>query len=330
LRGIDETSRIGNGQVTFLREIQAYSMLFALAAVVVAHVAALAFFPALCLRGPFRTLSWLLCSAFVALTPCLVPLGSPPWRFVSTLVAIALLAKLYDLFRSGDLAFRRGMLFYLAWLPNPFSLVLRRVPPPKARRDDWNRLPLATIRSAACLAVLAGIVAFDWSHLSFVLEHSVKVLGTYATVVSFMQTGAVVCRLSGGVALDPMHSPAGAPTPAEFWRRWNRPAHQLLVTYAFRPAGGLHHPVRATLVTFAVSAAVHEYVFGIAAYRVQGWQAAFFLVQGVAAAASIRLRPAGWWLVLGQFLTIAFNLATSVLFFQSVNSVVPFYSPRNS
>jgi hypothetical protein len=305
-------------------------MLFALAAVVVAHVAALAFFPALCLRGPCRTLFWLLCSAVVALSPCLVPLSSQAWRFVSTLVAVALLAKLYDLFRSGDLAFRRGIQFYLAWLPNSFWLVLRRNPPPNARRDDWNRLPLATIRSAACIAVLAGIFAFDWSNMSVVMEHSVKVIVTYSTVVSFAQTGAVAYRLSGGVALDPMLSPAGAPTPAEFWRRWNRPAQQLLETYAFRPAGGLHHPVRATLVTFAISAGVHEYVFGIAAHRIQGWQAGFFLVQGVVAAASIRLRPAGWWLVFGRFLTIAFNLATSALFFQSVNSVLPFYSPRNS
>jgi hypothetical protein len=93
-------------------------MLFALAAVVGAHIAALAFFPALCLRGPFRTLSWLLCSAFVALSPCLVPLRFPEWRFLSTLAAIGLLAKLYDLFWSGDYAFRQGLCFYFLWLPN--------------------------------------------------------------------------------------------------------------------------------------------------------------------------------------------------------------------
>jgi hypothetical protein len=305
-------------------------MLFALTAVVVAHVAALAFFPALCLRGHFRTLAWLLCSALVALSPCLVPLNFPAWRFGSTLVAIGLLAKLYDLFRSGDLAFRRGIQFYLAWLPNSFWLVVRRNPLTKQRPDDWNRLPLAAIRSAACLAVLAGIVAFDWSSMSFVMEHCVKVIVTYATVVSFAQTGAVAYRLSGGAALDPMHSPAGAPTPAEFWRRWNRPAQQLLETYAFRPAGGLHHPVRATLFTFAISAAVHEYVFGIATGYLQGWQTVFFLIQGVAAAASIRLRPTGWRLALGQILTVTFNLATSVFFFKSLNSVLPFYSPRIS
>ena len=165
--------------------------------------------------------------------------------------------------------------------------------------------------------------------MSLVVEHSVKVIVTYATVVSVGQPGAVAYRLSGGAALDPMLSPAGAPTPAEFWRRWNRPAQQLLEIYAFRPAGGLRRPVRATLFTFAISAAIHEYVFGIAA-GYQGWQAAFFLTQGVAAAATMHLRPTGWRFVLGQFLTVTFNLAASVFFFQSLNSVLPFYSPRSS
>ena len=59
----------------------------------------------------------------------------------------------------------------------------------------------------------------------------------------FAGMGAAAYRLLGGVALDPMLSPATALTPAEFWRRWNRPAQQFLETYAFRPAGGLHHPV---------------------------------------------------------------------------------------
>lgn len=57
---------------------------------------------------------------------------------------------------------------------------------------------------------------------------------------------------------------------------------------------------------------------------------AFFLVQGVAAIATLRLRPTGGWLVPGRVLTIAFNLATSALFFQSVNALFPFYAPRNS
>jgi hypothetical protein len=304
-------------------------MPFALIAIVVAHVAALAFFPALCLRGPIRTLAWMVCSGFVALSPCLVPLRTPVWRFLSTLVAIGLLPKLYDLFRSGDHAFRQGLFSYLAWLPNSFWLVIRRIPPQRARRDDWKSLALASILTAPGLALLVGVFACDWANMSFALEHSVKVIATFSTVVTIATMGAAAYRLSGGAALDPMLFPAGAPTPAEFWRRWNRPAQQFLETYAFRPAGGLHHPVRATLVTFAISAAIHEYVFGIATGHLQSSQAFFFLIQGVAVAASIGLRPTGWRIVLGQILTATFNIATSVFFFQSVNSVLQFYSPRS-
>lgn len=303
-------------------------MAFAFFAVIVAHVAALAFFPALCLRGAYRTSAWLLCSAIVALSPCLAPLQSLPWRFVSTLVAIGLLAKLYDLFRSGDQAFRQGLCFYFMWLPNSFWLLIQRIPPPHSRRDDWNCLAAASIATVAGLALLVAVFARDWSDRSLLLEHSLKVIATFTAVVSFAQLGAAAFRLAGEPALDPMRNPASASTPAEFWRRWNRPAQQFLEKYAFRPAGGPRHPVRATLVTFGVSAVVHEYVFGIASGRLQGWQALFFLIQGAATAATMRLRPKGWRLAIGQVLTIAFNLTTSILFFQSVNSVLPFYSPR--
>jgi hypothetical protein len=115
------------------------------------------------------------------------------------------------------------------------------------------------------LVLLGGVFACDWSDTPFASEHSVKVIATFSTVVSFARMGAAAYRLSGGAALDPMLAPAGASTPAEFWRRWNRPAQQFLETYAFRPAGG-------------------------------------------------------------PLLTVSFNLATSVLFFQSVNSVLPFCS----
>jgi D-alanyl-lipoteichoic acid acyltransferase DltB (MBOAT superfamily) len=125
-----------------------------------------------------------------------------------------------------------------------------------------------------------------------------------------------------------MASPAAAPTPAEFWRRWNRSAQQFLQEYAFRPAGALRCPIRAIFVTFAASAVLHEYVFGIAIGQFQGWQALFFLSQGVAARLTFRSRPTGWGRVLGTFLTLIFNLAAAALFFQSVNAILPFYSPR--
>jgi D-alanyl-lipoteichoic acid acyltransferase DltB (MBOAT superfamily) len=125
-----------------------------------------------------------------------------------------------------------------------------------------------------------------------------------------------------------MASPAAASTPAEFWRRWNRPAQQFLQEYAFRPAGGKHRPIYAIFVTFAVSAVVHEYVFGIATGMFQGWQALFFLSQGVATTLTFRSRPTGWGRALGTFLTILFNLAAAYLFFKSVDMIIPFYSLR--
>ena len=137
-------------------------------------------------------------------------------------------------------------------------------------------------------------------------------------------------RLLGGTALDPMGNPITARTPAEFWRRWNHPAQQFLHEYAFMPAGGFRRAVRATMVTFGVSGLVHEYVFGIAAGRIQGCQLLFFSLQGCAVAATMRCRPSGRMSVLWIAGTLVFNLATSVLFFQSVDAVLPFYWPRGA
>lgn len=303
-------------------------MIFLAAAIVVACVAALAFYPALRLRGPVRTLAWAACTAVVAVSPCLIPMSSPGLRQVASMVAISLLVKLYDSFNSGDLARERGFLHYAAWLPNPCWLVLRRVPPPVPREQDWRRVPRGLLSFTLALALLYFVLAFDWPCGPLVLEHCVKVIALYAVVVSFAEVGTVALRLLGCVALDPMNSPAFAVTPGEFWRRWNRPAQQYFAEYAFRPAGGLHHPVRATLLTFAASGLIHEYVFGIAAGRLQGWQVLFFLTQGIAVAATMHLRPTGWQRRVAFALTLLFNLATSLLFFQSVIQVIPFYSSR--
>jgi len=296
--------------------------------IIVAHVAAISYFAVLPLPSVARSLAWLVCSVTIALSPCLIPVTSSVPRMAAALVAIALLAKLYDVFRTADLHRQRGLRSYLAWLPNWFWLVARKAPPSRPRRRDWESLPRAIALTAGSLTILVLVFARDWATRPFALEHGVKVAVTYYAVVSLAGLGAIAYRMLGGVALDPMSSPAAAPTPAEFWRRWNRPAQQFLQEYAFRPAGGLHRPIRAILATFAVSAVLHEYLFGIATGRIQGWQALFFLSQGVAATLTFRLRPTGWGRPFGTCLTLIFNLAASLLFFKSVNAVLPFYSPR--
>jgi hypothetical protein len=86
-------------------------------------------------------------------------------------------------------------------------------------------------------------------------------------------------------------------------------------------------PVRGTLATFAASAAVHEYVFGIST-GILGYQTAFFMLNGCAAAATLRTHPTGPYRVAGVALTLTFVLGTAVLFFHSVDAVVPFYGRR--
>jgi hypothetical protein len=53
-------------------------------------------------------------------------------------------------------------------------------------------------------------------------------------------------------ALEPMARPELAPTSAEFWRRWNRPAQQFFYEDVFKPCGGLRAPVRGALASLSV------------------------------------------------------------------------------
>jgi D-alanyl-lipoteichoic acid acyltransferase DltB (MBOAT superfamily) len=160
----------------------------------------------------------------------------------------------------------------------------------------------------------------------FALEHSAKVVVLYVALLPAAGAAVAFWRLLGGMAPDNMDRPFLTRTPADFWRRYNRPMHQFFYENLLKPARGTRAPIRATLMVFAVSALNHEYVFGIATERVQGYQAAFFTIQGCAVAATMGTRPKRarripW--IAGTFLC---NLASSVLFFASVDGVVRFYS----
>jgi D-alanyl-lipoteichoic acid acyltransferase DltB (MBOAT superfamily) len=122
--------------------------------------------------------------------------------------------------------------------------------------------------------------------------------------------------------------PLLAATPAEFWRRWNQPAQQFFRAYAAAPLGGMRRPIRSTLGTFALSAAGHEYIFSVAAGRLQGYQFAFFMLHGLAVIATLRLRPQGWRRVPCIVAMLTFLVATTVLFGWSLNEIVPIYDAR--
>jgi D-alanyl-lipoteichoic acid acyltransferase DltB (MBOAT superfamily) len=147
----------------------------------------------------------------------------------------------------------------------------------------------------------------------------------YAGLEGLLIVTVTCARLLGVQARDVLERPVLAVTPADFWRRYNRVIGQFLHEDVFLRVGGFRAPLRATMITFVISALAHEYLFGIAIGRVEGWQTAFFLVQGLAVAATVRLKPRGPWVFVSTAMTLAFNIATSFLFYASVDAVSPWW-----
>ena len=298
---------------------------FFIIALASAFLAALLFFPALRLERGTRAAVLVGLAAPIALSPLWIPPHAPSVRLLAAMNAIALLVKLYDLHVAAS---RPAFGAFVAFLPNWFSIVWKRLAdePRPAQHQNLVHLGHALWKTAVAVAFLAWLFRRDWRDAPFVLEHCIKMFAVFLALIAVSALGVTLWRLAGGRARDFMDAPLLAATPAQFWRRYNRPAQQFLYEDVFKGLGGFSAPVRATLATFVVSALVHEYVFGITLGRVQGYQTLFFLSQGLAVTATARLKPAGWKLWPWIAATLTFNLATSVLFFASINSVVPFYS----
>jgi hypothetical protein len=294
-------------------------------AFVIANAAALCFYFALRLEHPWRIVAWLISSGVIVLSPFLVPIDAQSLRFVGSVTAVTLLWKVYDAFRSPALATDIGFAKWLTYLPNWFWFVLRRVPRLRPAGSDWRRVAVDSPLMVGAVALCVWLLRLDWTGVPFALEHVAKVLAFAVAMLLIGRTFAALYRRLVGPAMDPIENPFTARTPAEFWRRWNRPFRDFFDVYVFRPLGGVRRPVIASLAVFAASGLMHEYVFGVATGRVQGWQILFFMIQGCAAAATLRVRPGASAAPLWCAGTLAFNLATALLFFRSVDEVIAFY-----
>lgn len=288
------------------------------------------FYPVLRLGRRTRAALLTLLLAAIFLSPLLVPGRAPFLRFLAALMAIAVGCSVYDMSFAVQSAIRLPLWQFLGCLPNPFVLVLRKVlaerKPPA--REDVIQFMTGTIAGTLAAAAFAGTFLIDWRHFPFVIEHAAKIVSLFL-MIQFLPNGlAAGYRLAGLPATNFARNFFLAPTPAEFWRRYNRPAEQFFHEYVFKPAGGLKRPIAAMFATFVFSGIVHEYVFDIAAGRILGYQMIFFLIQGIASIATLRIRPKGWTRLPWIALTFTFNLATARLFFASLNALVPFYAPR--
>jgi D-alanyl-lipoteichoic acid acyltransferase DltB (MBOAT superfamily) len=299
---------------------------FALA-VAVASTAAIPFYFALRTGRRARTIALLLASAFLLVTPFLVPPGARFLRLLAAILAATHVLKLYDLHVGAARGVVPCFRAFLAFLPSIFSLVHRKLDgePRPATRDNLRRVAVGTALFILMTALFIGTFRVDWSRHPFALEHAVKVVTLFLAIVPATSALGAAWNLLGGRGRTFMDNPFAARTPADFWRRYNRPVHQFLHEDVFLPAGGARSPLRGILAVFLVSAAVHEYVFSVAIGKVQGYQTAYFLVQALAVAATMRLKPRGASAAAATAATFAFNVATAVLFFASVDEVLPFF-----
>jgi hypothetical protein len=289
---------------------------------------AIAFLPTLRLSARTRNLIIVPTLLTIAVAPCLVPLDHPLARTLTALFGIIMMVKLYDVHHFASRGGKITLGEFLAYLPNGMWLVRRRIPAETRLSTRDNARLLAQRLGGLVLAffLCATVFRTHWTSHPFWAEHAAKTIAIYAAFFFVTNTAGAIWRLAGGLALDPFGHAVGARTPAEFWRRWNRPAAQFFNEYVFLPAGGYPRPLRATLATFLVSAVLHEYLFLVSLGALQGFQTTFFLLNGLAVIATMRLRPRRWAAPFAMTLTFAFELTASVLFFASVNHVLPFYS----
>ena len=293
-------------------------------AVAVAFLGAASFYPALSLRPSHRVAVLVALATIVALAPWMISPEERIARYSAAFVSVVLLFKMWDVHIGAYHAPPPSLRRFLKFLPNFFSLVLRRQglesqPTPRKNRTNFGR---GLVTGLTALAVLFVLLSVDWSSVPFLLEHVLKASAFFVFMAASFDVAAALTRAAGEYTLDPSDRPLLARTPAEFWRLYNRYVGEFLREDVFRPMGGRRRPLMATLVAFAVSGIVHEYMFTVAHGRVQGYQLAFFSLQGVATVLTLRMKPSASLGVAGTF---AFNALTSIFFFASFEGVVSFY-----
>jgi hypothetical protein len=296
----------------------------ALVAVATAYGTSALFFPALRAHARVRLVVFVLLTTLVGLTPWMIPAEARIARFIAAVYAGVLVLKMWDLHLGAERSVRLRLAEFLGFLANLASMVHRRTglerqPTP---RDNAIALFKSLVLFSVALLAFILLVRLDWGSTPFLIEHVLKASVFFLGATALFKAVTAVARGLGGYATEPMFRPMLSRSPADFWRRYNRCAGEWLREDLFHPIGGRRHPVLAMLAVFVFSGLIHEYLFAAALGRVQGFQLAFFFVQGAAVALTLRVKPGR---EVGVGFTFVFNALTSIPFFASVHGVVPFY-----
>ena len=280
-----------------------------------------------------------LCAAIAVLfVPLLIPADCIGRRALVAVLCADLMFKLLDCSRRQQRRNGDGLPLgeYARFLiPFPVFLVVfhqrgRRLPAAESR---WPGA-LEAMVGAALFAAAVGLVHL-LSHLAvlrvyFALDHVVMVAIFAVAIEALSRALHGLERLVGYDTTPIVRSAYRARTVAEFWRRFNTRVHAWYVFNVFRPLGLRRAPVSGVLLSFFVSAILHELMFGIATSRFTGYQFTFFMLQAPAVLVSHRLETLATCggrggKALAHGITAVWFTVTSVLFFQGVNLVFPFF-----
>ncbi|MEO7251159.1 MAG: MBOAT family protein [Arenimonas sp.] len=183
---------------------------------------------------------------------------------------------------------------------------------------DWRLLSALT--AYALLAFGAGFELAYPLPLTTAYSFWFRILMGCVLVYCGMEvvTGGIrfLHRLAGVDVAPIQRMPILSLSIAEFWsKRWNRSVSGWLNEFVFLPLVRRRQPVLALLAAFAASAALHAWMFFVAAGGQAALMAAtFFLLQGVLVLAESRLHIAHWPSALRRVWTLGLLFVCSPLF----------------
>ena len=297
----------------------------------VGYAAGILFFFARGLKPVARSVAFVLLGVIVLGSALGLGAESIAVRCVAAgLLLIIFLLHMWDLHMDPDRGTRLSLWAYIVFLGD-YAWSVARVSDGYGVGLPFKRRAIDAVKHVVGLgtvsAVTVGVFKVGWATYPFWLEHAVKSTCLAAWTIRAFQANTALWRLAGApAAFFTTRNVLWARSPADFWRRWNRPMYRWLLENVYRPLGGRQKRRLAALATSAVSGLLHEHLFAVTFRRISGYVMAFFLLHGLAVVLTHRLQPAGRWLIPAIILTFSFNTLSTVLLLVPINEHLSVYA----
>lgn len=253
-------------------------------------------------------------------------------RFLVTVLAMLSAGRIYSYLRERKRRGARDFFDFLSiGLLSPFLVYTdhRYDARPRHVGRQIARMLIAVVLIPVTVIGANRLIRSDASRNSWIVNHLIVVAAVAVVMSAFGQFCYAKWRLRGLRVRPLMDNILLSRTPADFWRRWSWPIHLWLYRYAYLPAGGKRHELRAILWVFFVSGVLHELLAFIVLGRVTGHQTLYFMISalGVLASPSLeRLTQFGWiGEALMRAITLTFLAASSAVMFVSLHYFMPIY-----